>query len=232
MTQRNPFKYFKTSPEIIKLAVMYYVRFPLSLRQVEDILHERGIDVCHETIRFWWNRFGPLFAKEIKQKRVGCHSNWRWHVDEVFVKVNGKQHYLWRAIDHEGTVLESVVTKRRGRRAALKILRKLLSKHGSPHEIVTDKLRSYGAALRELKLQNRHETGQYQNNQSENSHLHFRRRERAMCRFRSMGSLQKFTSLHGSIFNHFSHQRHLEKRKNFKQLRAQSLIDWRRLTMA
>jgi putative transposase len=125
---------------------MYYVRFPLSLRQVEDILHERGIDVCHETIRFWWNRFGPVFAKEIKQKRVGRHSNWRWHIDEVFVKINGKQHYLWRAGDHEGTVLESVVTKRRDRRAALKILKKLLSKYGSPHEIVTDKLRLYGAA--------------------------------------------------------------------------------------
>jgi len=226
MTKINPFKYFKTSPEIIKLAVMYYVRFPLSLRQVEDILHERGIDICHETIRFWWNRFGPILAKEIRHKRVGCHSNWRWHIDEIFVKVNGDRLYLWRAVDHEGTVLECVVTKRRDRRAALKILRKLLSKYGSPLEIVTDKLTSYRAALRDLNLLNRHETGQYQNNQSENSHLHFRRQERAMCRFRTISSLQKFTSIHASIFNHFSHQRHLETRYNFKRLRAQSLNDW------
>ena len=148
------------------------------------------------------------------------------------MKINGKQHYLWRAVDHEGTVLESVVTKRRDRRAALKILRKLISKHGSPHEIVTDKLGSYRAALRELNLVERHETGQYQNNQSENSHLHFRRRERGMCRFRSMGSLQKFTSIHRSIFNFFSHQRHLEKRQNFKHLRDQSLSDWRNLSVA
>ena len=214
MIKKNRFKYFKTYPGIIKLAVVYYIRFPLSLRQVEDILHERGINVCHETIRFWWNRFGPILAKDINRKRARRHSNWRWHIDEVFVKINGKQHYLWRAIDHEGTVLESVVTKRRDRRAALKTLRKLLSKYGSPHEIVTDKLRSYCADLRELNLQNRNETGQYENNQSENSHLHFRRRERAMCHFRSMGSLQKFTEIHGSIFNHFSHQRHLEKRQH------------------
>lgn len=161
------------------------------------------------------------------------------------MKINGKQHYLWRAVDHEGTVLESVVTKCRDRRSALKILRKILSRHGSPHEIVTDKLGSYRAALRELNLVQRHETSQYQNNQSENSHLHFRRRERAMCRFRSMGSLQKFTSIHGSIFNLFNHQRHsladrvcfanpekLEKRQNFKHLRDQSLADWRNLSVA
>ncbi|WP_133487912.1 IS6 family transposase [Aliiroseovarius marinus] len=226
MSKRSPFKYFKTSPEIIKLAVMYYVRFPLSLRQVEDILHERGIDITHETIRFWWNRFGPMFAKEIRRRRVGGHSNWRWHIDEVFVKINGERFYLWRAIDHEGVVLESFVSKRRDRRAALKMLRKLLSAHGSPHEIVTDKLGSYRAALRDLNLLGRHETGQYENNQSENSHLHFRRRERAMCRFRSMRSLQKFTSIHAAIFNQFSHQRHLETRIRFKELRAQSLTDW------
>ncbi|MEM7241349.1 MAG: IS6 family transposase [Pseudomonadota bacterium] len=231
MHKPNPFKYFKTSPEIIKLAVMYYIRCPLRLRQVEDLLAERGIDVCHETIRFWWNRFGPVYAKEIRRNRQSKHSNWRWHVDEVFVKINGLKHYLWRAVDHEGTVLESVVTKRRDKRAALKLLKKLLSSCGSPHEIVTDKLGSYRAALRDLGIQKRHETGQYQNNQSENSHLHFRRRERAMGRFRSMGSLQKFTSIHAAIVNHFNHQRHLEARSTFKYLRAQSLTEWRRLSV-
>ncbi len=104
MTKRSPFKYFKTSPEIIRLAVMLYVRFPLSLRNVEDLLHERGIDVSHETIRFWWNRFGPMFASEIRRRRVQqlrAFSRWQWHVDEVFVKINGERHYLWRAVDHE-----------------------------------------------------------------------------------------------------------------------------------
>ena len=122
MSKRSPFRYFKTSPEIIRLAVMLYVRFPLSLRNVEDLIHERGIDVSHETIRFWWNRFGPMFASEIRRRRVQqlrAYSNWQWHVDEVFVKINGERHYLWRAVDHEGEVSESVVTKRRNKRAAL-----------------------------------------------------------------------------------------------------------------
>jgi putative transposase len=152
MTKRSPFKYFKTSPEIIRLAVMMYVRYPLSLRNVEDLLHERGIDICHETVRFWWHRFGPLFAAEIRKRRVeGMRSSrWRWHLDEVFVKINGERHYLWRAVDHEGEVLESFVTKTRDKKAALKFLKKTLKRHGPVGEFVTDCLRSYGAALREL----------------------------------------------------------------------------------
>ena len=121
MKNANPFRYFKTSPEIIRLAVMMYVRFPLSLRNVEDLLHERGIDISYETIRFWWNRFGPLFAAEIKKSRTThpvSYSNWRWHLDEVFVKINGETHFLWRAVDHGGEVLESFVTKRRDRKSA------------------------------------------------------------------------------------------------------------------
>ena len=124
---KNPFRYFKTSPEIIRLAVMMYVRFPLSLRNVEDLLHERGIDISHETVRFWWNRFGPLFASKIRKKRVAAYRHqpqWRWHLDEVFVKINGERFYLWRAVDHEGEVLESFVTKRRDRKAALKFCAK------------------------------------------------------------------------------------------------------------
>ncbi|MEP0090438.1 MAG: DDE-type integrase/transposase/recombinase, partial [Paracoccaceae bacterium] len=117
MTKSNPFRYFKTSPEIICPAVMLYVRFPLSLRNVEDLLHERGIEISHETVRFWWNRFGTMFASEIKKRRIqGLKSSkWKWHLDEVFVKINGEMHYLWRAVDHEGEVLESYVTKRRDR---------------------------------------------------------------------------------------------------------------------
>ena len=118
MTRRSPFKYFKTSPAIIRLAVMLYIRFPLSLRNVEDLLHERGIEISHETVRFWWNRFGPLFAAEIRRRRAeGMRSSrWKWHLDEVFVKINGEQHYLWRAVDHEGEILESFVTRTRDRR--------------------------------------------------------------------------------------------------------------------
>ena len=148
----NPFRYFKTSPEIIRLAVMMYIRYPLSLRQVEDILFERGIDVSHETIRYWWNRFGPKFAAEIRKRRVDGHnwSNWRWHLDEVFVRINGERHYLWRAVDHEGEVLEAFVTKRRDRRAALKFLKRTMKRYSRPSSIVTDRLPSYRAAMKAL----------------------------------------------------------------------------------
>ncbi|HKJ61407.1 MAG TPA: IS6 family transposase [Hyphomicrobiales bacterium] len=151
MTKHSPVRYFKTSPEIIRLTVMLYVRLPLSLRNVEDLLHERGIDVSHETIRFWWNRFGPMFASEIRKRRVQqlrAYSNWQWHLDEVFVKINGEMHYLWRAVDHEGGVLESYVTKRRDRKAARKFLRKSMKRFGNPNVIAMDKLRSYGAAMK------------------------------------------------------------------------------------
>ena len=206
---------------------MYYIRYPLSLRQVEDILHERGIDICHETVRYWWNKFGALFSKEMKKSCNHRASNWRWHIDEVFVKINGEIHYLWRAVDHEGTILDCYVTKRRNKKAALKVLKKLISRHGKPKEIVTDKLASYGAALKELNMKNLQETGQYKNNQVENSHLHFRRRERGMNKFRLMQSLQKFTAIQSSFLNHFNHQRHLENRKNFKNLRQNSVEQWR-----
>lgn len=196
--QVQPLRYFKTSHEIIRLAVMMYVRFPLSLRKVEDLLHERGIDISHETIHYWWNRFGLIFAADIRRKRIQslrAHSNWKWHIDEVFVKINGDTHYLWRAVDHECEVLESVVTKRRDKRAALKLLRKLMRSYGEPETIVTDKLKSYGAALGDLGV-SRHETnGRWISNRAENSHLPFRSRERAMQHFRLMRSLQKFASI-------------------------------------
>jgi len=151
MTNKNPFRYFKTSPEITRLAVMMYVRFPLSLRNVEDLLHERGIDICHETVRYWWNRFGPLFEVDIRKDRNShprSYSNWQWHLDEVFVKINGETHYLWRAVDHEGEVLESFVTKRRDRKAALAFLKKAMKRYGTPKVIVTDRLKSYRAAMK------------------------------------------------------------------------------------
>jgi len=234
MTKPSPFRYFKTSPEIIRLAVMLYVRFPLSLRNVEDLLHERGVDVSHETVRFWWHRFGPMFAAEIKKRRIeGMKSScWRWHVAEVFVKINGERQYLWRAVDHEGEVLESFVTKTRDKTSALKFLRKAMRKHGRPEVIVTDRLRSYGAALKQIGAADRQETGRWANNRAENSHLPFRRRERAMLRFRRMRSLQKFAAVHASVYNHFNQERSLSTRPNFKLKRAAALAEWRGLGAA
>ena len=159
----NPFRYFNRSPEVIRLAVMMVIRYPLSLRQVEDILFERGIDISHETVRYWWNRFGPMFASEIRKRRVHGRnwSNWRWHLDEVFVRINGETHYLWRAVDHEGEVLEDFVTKRRDRRAALKFLKRTMKRYGRPWSIVTDRLRSYSAAMRALGSPGRQECGRW-----------------------------------------------------------------------
>lgn len=210
MTKHFPFRYFKTSPEIIRLAVMMYIRFPLSLRNVEDLLHERGIDICHETVRYWWNRFGPMLAAEIRKRRVQsrAYSNWQWHLDEMFVKINGETHYLWRAVDHEGEVLESFVTKRRDRKAALAFLKKAIKRYGQPKVIVTDRLKSYGAAMNVIGNQAAQEVGRWKNNRAENSHLPFRRRERAMYRFRLERSLQKFTAIHSSVCNHLNFQRH------------------------
>ena len=235
MKTHNPFRYFKTSPEIVRLAVMMYIRFPLSLRNVEDLLHERGIDICHETIRYWWNRFGPLFAKEIRKKRmhpVPNHSNWRWHLDEDFVKINGETHYLWRAVDHEGEVLEVFVSKRRDREAALVFLKKAMKRYGRPKSVVTDKLPSYRAALKMIGNAQFQETGRWKNNRAENSHIPFRRREYAMLKFRRMRSLQKFASIHSSVQNHFNHERHLIDRETFKLHRNDALAEWQQLCAA
>ena len=226
-----PFRYFNSSPEVIRLVVMMYIRYPLSLRQVEDLLFERGIGICHETVRFWWNRFGPIFATEIRKRRVHdcAHSQWRWHLDEVFVKINGKTHYLWRAVDHEGEVLEVFATKRRDRAAALEFLKRTMKRYGRPQVIVTDRLRSYGAALKILDISDRQECGRRLNNRVENSHQPFRRREGAMARFRDMKTLQKFAAAHASIHNHFNLERHLNCREVFKQNRAAALAEWREL---
>ena len=228
----SPFRRFNSSPEVIRLVVMMYVRFPLSLRNVEDLLFERGIDLSHETVRLWWNRFGPLFAGDIRRQRVSAmrgFRHWRWHLDEMVVKINGETHYLWRAVDHEGEVLESYVTKARDKAAALRFMRKALKRHGSPDRITTDGLRSYGAAMNELGNRAKQEVGRHANNRVENSHLPFRRRERAMLRFRAMKSLQKFASVHASAHNHFSLDRHLVSRQIYKDQRAAALAQWRAL---
>jgi putative transposase len=176
-----------------------------------------------------------MFAAEIRRKRVQQlrpYLNWQWHLDEVLVKINGETHYLWRAVDHESEVFESYVTKRRDRKAAVIFLRKSMKWHGRPHIVVTDKLRSYGAAMKVIGNVERQETGRWLNNRAENSHQPFRRRERAMLRFRRMWILQKFDALHASVQNPFNADRHLYGRSNFKRKRAAVLTDWRSLCAA
>ena len=158
-----------------------------------------------------------------------CHSNWKWHLDEMFVKINGERHYLWRAVDHEGEVLKSYVTKTRDKKAALKFLKKSMRLYGRPGTLVTDKLRSYGAAMKEIGNAYRQETGRWVNNRAENSHLPFRRRERATLRFRRLRNLQKFASVHASVLNLFNSERSFYSRSNFKLNRAASLAEWRQL---
>ena len=228
----NPFRYFNSSPEVIRLVVMMYVRYPLSLRNVEDLLAERGIDISHETVRFWWNRFGPIFAAEIRKRRVAhmrSYPQWRWHLDEAFVKVNGKLRYLWRAVDHEGEVLEAVVTSKRDKAAALELLKRIMKKYGRQRSVVTDGLRAYSSAMNEIGNADRQEVGRRLNNRAENSHQPFRRRERAMQRFRSMKTLQKFSAVHAQVHNHFNQERHLVTRQVYKQRRSAALAEWRAL---
>jgi putative transposase len=228
----SPFRGFNSSPEIIRLVVLMYVRFPLSLRNVEDLLFERGIDLCHETVRFWWNRFGPMFACEVRRQRVNHmrgFRHWRWHLDEMYVKLNGEMVYLWRAVDHEGEILESLITKTRDKDAALTFMKKALKRHGSPEKITTDGLASYKAAMKELGNTDQQEIGRWAINRCENSHLSFRRRERAMLRFRRMKSLQKFSSVHANVHNHFNLERHLVDRKTYKARRSAALAEWREI---
>ena len=231
----EPISLFQDLAGIIRLAVMMVVRFPLSLRNVEDLLHERGIEVSHEAVRFWWNRFGPIFAAEIRKKRMDrkrAFSVWRWHLDEVFVKINGERHYLWRAVDQEGEVLEAFVSKKRNRKAAVKFLRKLMKRCGTPETIVTDHLRSYRAVFGERGGAGLQQAGRWLNNRAENSHRPFRRREHAMLGFRQMRTLQKFVAVHSSVYNHFNLRRHLCSRDHFTLNRVAALAEWRQLGAA
>jgi putative transposase len=214
---------------VIRLVVMMYVRFPLSLHNVEDLLFERGIDLCHETVRMWWNRFGAVFASDIRRARVNRmrgFRHWRWHLDEMYVKLNGEMAYLWRAVDHEGEILESFVTKTRDKSAALAFMKTALKRHGSPDAITTDGLRSYRPAMKDLGNEEKQEVSRWANNRVENSHLPFQRRERAMLRFKRMKTLQKFASVHANVHNHFNLERHLIDRKTYKERRSAAQAEW------
>ncbi len=171
---------------------------------------------------------GRMFASEIRKRRVHhrSFSQWRWHLDEVFVRINGETHYFWRAVDHEGEVLEVFATKRRDRRAALKFLKRTMKRYGRPRSIVTDRLRSYRSAMKVIGNAADHQCGRWLNNPAENSHQPFRQREGAMARFRDMKILQKFAAVHASIHNHFNRDRHLNRRDIFKQNRAAALAEW------
>ena len=218
-------------PDVIQHAVWLYFRFPLSYRDVEDLLAERGIDVSYETVRRWALKFGRAYAAKLRRSR--SRSDARWHLDEVFVTIGGKRMFLWRAVDCEGEVLDIVVQSRRNKKAALKLIRKLLKNQGFvPDTIVTDKLPSYGAALKDLGLSKRHEFGGRKNNRAENSHLPVRQRERRMQRFKSAGSAQRFLSTHAAVYNTFNVQRHLISRRRLRQFRSTAMSEWQTATTA
>jgi putative transposase len=209
-------------PVIIQHAVWVYLRVTLSYRDVEELLAERGLDISYETVRCWVLKFGPVIARRLRRHRP---SN-RWHLDEMVVRIGGKRVYLWRAIDHEGEVLDMLVQSRRDSRAALRLMRKLLKKQAfAPKLLVTDKLRSY--AFRRLGLSCLHQLGLRQNNRAENSHQAVRRRERKMQRFKSARSAQRFLSMHAAIHNTFNLQRHLVSRATLRIFRAEAADQWR-----
>jgi transposase-like protein len=216
---------------VIQHAIWLYFRFGLSYRDVEDMLAERGVDVTYETVRRWVLKFGTIIARKLRRGRP--RSDGRWHLDEVFVCINGKQLYVWRAVDSEGEVLDILVQARRDHKAALKLMRKLLKKQGiTPVAIVTDKLRSYGSALRELGIARRQDTGRWKNNRAENSHQPLRQRERRMKRFKSPGSAQRFLSTHAAVYNVFNIQRHQISRRTLRVFRDQAMLTWRQATVA
>ncbi len=212
-------------PPIIQHAIWLYLRFTLSYRDVEDLLAERGLDVSYETVRRWVLKFGPMIARNLRRRRPRPSD--RWHLDEMVVRIAGKHMYLWRAVDHEGEVLDMLVQRRRDKRAALRLMRKLLRKLGfAPKLLVTDKLASYGAAFRHLRLTCSHEQGLRKNNRAENSHQPVRRRERKMQRFKSAGSAQRFLSIHAAVHNTFNLQRHLISRSTLRTFRAEAAAQW------
>jgi len=217
---------YRFPPDIIQHGVWLYLRFALSFRDVEDLLAERGIVVSYETIRRWVAHFGPLIAADLRRRR--CRPHAVWHLDEMVVSIAGKPMYLWRAVDAEGEVLEVLIQRKRDTRAAARLMRKLLKKQGfAPTEIVTDRLRSYGAAFRALGVSAQHIQGKRKTNWAESSHVPTRRRERRMQGFRSPGAAQRFLSTHAVAYNTFNLCRHLVSTKAHRRLRSEAIIVWR-----
>src|ERR1700681_3154715 len=222
---------YRCPPEIIQRAIWLYYRFTLSLRDVEELLAERGIEVTYETIRQWGTQFGPAIAQDLRSRRPRPHS--RWHMDEMFVSIGGKRMYLWRAVDHEGEVLDCLVQSRRNKRAATKLMRKLLKKYGFvPTTIVTDHLAAYAAAMSDLRVSVRQERGNRKNNRAESSHVPIRRHERKMQGFKSPGSAQRCLSIHAATYNTFNVQRHLTSGRTHRAFRASAVQTWREVVAA
>ena len=219
------FKHHRFPPEIIRHSIWLYARFTLSFRDVEDMLAERGVDVSYETVRRWFLKFGSPIAANLRRARPRPSDH--WHLDEMVIVIRRKRYWLWRAVDNEGEVLDFLVQSRRNTKAAKRLMRKLLKKQGfAPSRVVTDKLRSYPPAFRAFGLTAEHVHSQRANNRAENSHQPVRRRERKMQRFKSPRSAQHYLSIHSATYNTFYHQRHLNRRTFYKELRATSFGLW------
>jgi putative transposase len=223
----NTYKRHRFPPEIISYAVWLYSRFNLSHRDIEDLLAERGITVSRETIRLWCIKFGALYARRLQRKHRGFGDT--FYIDEVFIKINGKQHYPWRAVDQDGEVVDVYLQTKRDGAAAKRFFKRLLRSHGGePRKIVTDKLRSYGVAQRELIPETIHSTRQYENNRAEQSHEVTRVRERGMRRFKSTSQAQRCLGAHAAISNLFNLGRHLVRAEHYRNLRESAFADWSR----
>ena len=221
----NPYKRHRFPSEIIQYAVWLYYRFNLSHRDIEDLLSERGIDVSYESIRLWCNKFGPHFAKRLKRRHQGYGDT--FFIDEIFVKIQGQQQYLWRAVDQDGEVVDVFLQARRDGKAAKRFFKRLLKNNsGEPRKIVMDKLRSYGVAHRELIPDTIHDTTQYANNRAEVSHQPTRVRERGMRRFKSTQQAQRFLSVHAMVYNLFNLGRHLISAEYYRLLRQRAFASW------
>ena len=223
------YKRHRFPPEIIQYAVWLYFKFNLSHRDIEDLLAKRGTQVSYEAIRLWCNKFGPKYAAKLRRKHQGYGDT--FFLDEVFIKINGVQHYLWRAVDQDGEVVDIFLQKRRDGKAAMRFFKRLLKKNrGEPRKIVTDKLRSYGVAHRELIPESIHDTDQYANNRSELSHQPTRVRERGMRKFKSMTQAQRFLETHAAVYNLFNLGRHLVSAKNYRYFRLRAFASWENAT--
>jgi putative transposase len=220
------YKRHRFPPEIIQYAVWLYSRFNLSHRDIEDLLTERGITVSYESIRLWCNKFGPKYARRLKERHQGFGDT--FYIDEVFVKIGGKLQYLWRAVDQDGEVVDVFLQARRDGTAAKRFFKRLLKNHqGEPSKIVTDKLRSYGVAHRELMPEAIHDTTQYANNRAEFSHQPTRVRERGIRCFKSTRQAQRFLGVHAAVYNLFNLGRHLVSAKNHRMLRMRAFVSWK-----
>ena len=224
----NIYKRHRFPPSIIQYAVWLYYRFNLSFRDVEDLLAERNISVSYESIRLWINKFGPEFTRRLRRRHPGFGDT--YFLDEVFVKIGGKQHYLWRAVDQDGEVVDVYLQERRDAKAAKRFFHRILKSGGTPREIVTDKLRSYGVAHRSLIPEAEHNTAQYANNRAELSHQPTRVRERGMRRFKSIKQAQRFLESHAAVYNLFNLHRHSLCRRFFKLFRLRSFATWDAVT--